>query len=83
MCCWLHKVWCGVVYAIVMGLEAFSYRKMFVFLAFVRYTALHYTVERMNLLLLMECLCKYHNSVTNLVSLFQQLKSIGSGILKT
>jgi hypothetical protein len=43
MCCWLHKVWCGVVYAIVMGLEAFSYRKMFVFLdlAFVRYTALN------------------------------------------
>ena len=29
----------------------------------------------------MVCLCKYHNSITNLFSpAFQQLKSIGSGI---
>jgi hypothetical protein len=47
------------------------------------YTALHYTVDRPNLQLstCMVCLCKYHNSVTNLFGLaFQQLKSIGSGI---
>jgi hypothetical protein len=45
------------------------------------YTALHYTVDRLNLQLstCMVCLCKYHNSITNLFSLaFQQLKSIGS-----
>jgi hypothetical protein len=49
-----------------------------------RYTALHYTVDRLNLQLstCIVCLYKYHNSVTdNLFSLaFQQLKSIGSGI---
>jgi hypothetical protein len=47
------------------------------------YTVLHYTVDRLNLQLsaCMVCLCKYHNSVTNLFSLaFQQLKSIGSGV---
>ena len=48
------------------------------------YTALHYTVDRLNLQLstCMVCLCKYHNSVTNLFSLaFQQLvKCIGSEI---
>jgi hypothetical protein len=41
------------------------------------YTALHYTANRLNLQLstCMVCLCKYHNSITNLFSL-----SIGSGI---
>jgi hypothetical protein len=52
------------------------------------YTALHYTVDIDCIFSevleskCMVCLCtKYHNSVTNLLSLaFQQLKSIGTGI---
>ena len=42
-----------------------------------------FRVYRMNLQLstCMVCLCKYHNSITNLFSpAFQQLKSLGSGI---
>ena len=44
------------------------------------YTALHYTLDRLNIPLstYMVCLCKYRNSVTNLFTLAFQLKSIGS-----
>ena len=91
--CWWQKVWCGVVcnsrgvwagHSPPENICTLPPLRLH-FVRFLKqifgYTVLHYTVDRANLQLstCMVCLCKYHNSITNLFCLaFQKHKSIGN-----